>query len=47
MWPKLQRAGMSPAGAVDAKVEVLAALLLPAGVVVPFIAPASNPGTET
>jgi predicted MFS family arabinose efflux permease len=38
----LQRAGMSPAGAVDAIVVVLAALLLPAGVVVLFIARASN-----
>jgi hypothetical protein len=42
----LQRAGMSPAGAIDAVVAVLAALLLPAGVVVLFIARASNPGAE-
>jgi EmrB/QacA subfamily drug resistance transporter len=40
----LQRAGMSPAGAVDAIVAVLAALLLPAGVVVLLIARASGPG---
>ena len=40
----LQRAGMSPAGAVDAIVAVLAALLLPAGVVVLLIARASRPG---
>jgi EmrB/QacA subfamily drug resistance transporter len=39
----LQRAGMSPAGAVDAIVAVLAALLLPAGVVVLLIARASGP----
>ena len=38
----LQRAGMSPAGAVDAIVVLLAALLLPAGVVVLLIARASN-----
>ena len=44
----LQRARMSPAGAIDAIVAVLAALLLPAGVVVVlFIARASNPGAET
>jgi hypothetical protein len=43
----LQRAGMSPVGAIDAIVAVLAALLLPAGVVVLFIARASNPGAET
>ena len=43
----LQRAGMSPAGAVDAIVVVLAALLLPAGVVVLLIARASNSGTGT
>ncbi len=43
----LQRAGMSPAGAVDAIVAVLAALLLPAGVVVLLIARASNSGTGT
>jgi len=42
----LQRAGMSPAGAIDAVVAVLAAPLLPAGVVVLFIARASNPGAE-
>jgi EmrB/QacA subfamily drug resistance transporter len=42
----LQRAGMSPAGAVDAIVAVLAALLLPAGVVVLFIARASNGGSK-
>jgi hypothetical protein len=41
----LQRAGMSPAGAVDAIVVVLAALLLPAGVVVLLIARASKSGT--
>jgi MFS family permease len=40
----LQRAGMSPAGAVDAIVVVLAALLLPAGAVVLMIARASGPG---
>jgi predicted MFS family arabinose efflux permease len=40
----LQRAGMSPTGAVDAIVVVLAALLLPAGVVVLLIARASTPG---
>lgn len=38
----LQRVGMSPAGSVDAIVVVLAALLLPAGVVVLFIAPGST-----
>ena len=43
----LQRVGMSPAGAVDAIVVVLAALLLPAGVVVLVIARASNSGTGT
>jgi hypothetical protein len=43
----LQRAGMTPAGAIDAIVAVLAALLLPASVVVPFIARASNSGAET
>jgi hypothetical protein len=42
----LQRAGMSPAGAIDAVVAVLTALLLPAGMVVLFIARASNPGAE-
>jgi EmrB/QacA subfamily drug resistance transporter len=41
----LQRVGMSPAGAIDAIVVVLAALLLPAGVVVLSIARASKPGT--
>jgi len=40
----LQRDGMSAAGAVDAIVAVLAALLLPAGVVVLFIARTSTPG---
>jgi hypothetical protein len=40
----LQRAGMSPARAVDAIVAVLAALLLPAGVVVLLIARASKSG---
>jgi EmrB/QacA subfamily drug resistance transporter len=40
----LQRGGMSLAGAVDAIVAVLAALLLPAGVGVLFIARASKPG---
>jgi MFS family permease len=40
----LQRAGMSPSGAVDAVIGVLAALLLPAGVVVLLIARASRPG---
>jgi EmrB/QacA subfamily drug resistance transporter len=40
----LQRAGMSPAGAVDAIVAVLAALLLPAGVVVLLIARTSGSG---
>ena len=40
----LQRAGMSAAGGVDAIVAVLAALLLPAGVVVLVIARASGPG---
>jgi MFS family permease len=40
----LQRAGMSPAGAVDAIVAVLAPLLLPAGVVVLLIARASKSG---
>jgi predicted MFS family arabinose efflux permease len=43
----LQRAGMSPAGAIDAIVVLLAALLLPAGVVVLLIARASNPGAGT
>ena len=38
----LQRAGMSPAGAVDAIGAVPAALLLPAGVVVLLTARASN-----
>ncbi len=41
----LQCAGMSPADAIDATVVVLAALLLPAGVVVLLIARAFNPGT--
>jgi EmrB/QacA subfamily drug resistance transporter len=41
----LQRAGMTAAGAVDAIVAVLAALLLPAGAVVLLIARASEPGT--
>jgi EmrB/QacA subfamily drug resistance transporter len=41
----LQRAGMTAAGAVDAIVAVLAALLLPAGGVVLLIARASEPGT--
>jgi predicted MFS family arabinose efflux permease len=40
----LQRAGLSAAGAVDAIVVVLAALLLPAGAVVLLIARASGPG---
>jgi EmrB/QacA subfamily drug resistance transporter len=40
----LQLAGISAAGAVDAIVAVLAALLLPAGVVVLVIARASGPG---
>jgi EmrB/QacA subfamily drug resistance transporter len=40
----LQLAGVSAAGAVDAIVAVLAALLLPAGVVVLVIARASGPG---
>jgi EmrB/QacA subfamily drug resistance transporter len=40
----LQGVGMSPSGAVDAIVGVLAALLLPAGVVVLVIARASGPG---
>jgi EmrB/QacA subfamily drug resistance transporter len=40
----LQRAGLSAAGAVDAIVAVLAALLLPAGVVVLLTARASGPG---
>jgi EmrB/QacA subfamily drug resistance transporter len=40
----LQLAGMSAAGAVDAIVAVLAALLLPAGVVVLLTARASGPG---
>ena len=40
----LQRVGMSAAGAVDAIVAVLAALLLPAGAVVLVIARASGPG---
>jgi hypothetical protein len=43
----LQGAGLSPAGAVDAIVEVLAALLLPAGALVLVIARASKSGTET
>jgi len=43
----LQRAGMSPAGAIDAIVALLAALLPPAGVVVLLIARASNPGART
>jgi MFS family permease len=43
----IQRAGMWPAGPIDAIVAVLAALLLPAGVVVPYIARASNLGAET
>lgn len=43
----LQRAGMSPAGAIDAIVALLAALVLAAGVVVLLIARASNPGTGT
>ena len=43
----LQRAGMSPAGAIDAIVVLLAALLLPAGVVVLLIARASKPGAGT
>jgi predicted MFS family arabinose efflux permease len=46
MLEMLQRAGMSPASAVDAIVAVLAALLLPAGVVVLFIARASNDATN-
>jgi EmrB/QacA subfamily drug resistance transporter len=41
----LQRVGLSPAGAIDAIVVVLAALLLPAGVVVLLTARASEPGT--
>jgi EmrB/QacA subfamily drug resistance transporter len=41
----LQRAGMSPGAAVDAIVVVLAALLLPAGVVVLLVGRASEPGT--
>jgi EmrB/QacA subfamily drug resistance transporter len=41
----LQRGGMSPAGAVEAIVAVLAALLLPAGVVVLWTARASEPGS--
>jgi EmrB/QacA subfamily drug resistance transporter len=40
----LQEAGISAAGAVDAIVAVLAALLLPAGAVVLVIARASGPG---
>ena len=40
----LQLAGMSAAGAVDAIIVVLAALLLPAGAVVLVIARASGPG---
>jgi EmrB/QacA subfamily drug resistance transporter len=40
----LQRAGLSAAGAVDAIVAVLAALLLPAGAVVLVIARGSGPG---
>ena len=40
----LQRDGISAAGAVDAIVAVLALLLLPAGVVVLFIARTSTPG---
>jgi EmrB/QacA subfamily drug resistance transporter len=43
----LQRAGMSPDGAIDAIVAVLAALLLPAGAVVVLIARASESGAET
>jgi hypothetical protein len=43
----LQRAGMSPADAIDAIVVLLAALVLAAGVVVLLIARASNPGTGT
>jgi hypothetical protein len=39
----LQRAGLSAAGAIDAIVAVLAALLLPAGAVVLLIARASGP----
>ncbi|MDT5209142.1 MAG: hypothetical protein QOF67_1557 [Mycobacterium sp.] len=42
----LQRAGLSAAGAVDAIVAVLAALLLPAGAVVLVIARASGPGND-
>jgi EmrB/QacA subfamily drug resistance transporter len=41
----LQRAGMSPAGAIDAIVAVLAALLLGAGAVVLLIARGSDSGT--
>jgi predicted MFS family arabinose efflux permease len=41
----LQRVGMSPAGAIDAIVVVLAALLLPAGVVVLSITRASKAGS--
>ena len=41
----LQRAGLSPAGAIDAIVVVLAALLLPAGAVVLLIARGSDSGT--
>jgi len=41
----LQRVGMSPAGATDAIVVVLAALLLPAGVVVLSITRASKAGS--
>lgn len=41
----LQRAGMTAAGAVDAIVAVLAALVLPVGAVVLSIARASEPGT--
>src|SRR6478672_5669857 len=40
----LQRAGLSAAGAVDAIVALLAALLLPAGAVVLLTARASGPG---
>jgi EmrB/QacA subfamily drug resistance transporter len=43
----LQRTGMSAAGAVDAIVAVLTALLLPAGAVVLVIARASNPDAGT
>ncbi|HEX2399389.1 MAG TPA: MFS transporter [Mycobacterium sp.] len=43
----LQRAGMSSAGAVDAIVAVLAALLLPAGVVVLLIARAATESAQS